>query len=422
MTIFQFSRYKLYTKIMFKNKYIKKFVLTLIFATLSIIISELFPINKLLPIAKSDESFANPEKITIEVLGVKTFPTGFKYENTEVGGLSGITYDQKADIYYVLSDDRSIKAPAHFYQLKIDVKSFENDYVKTNNLASPAIEIQNVYSLLDHNQQPYLPSTIDPEGIAFNQTTQTLFISTEGDTSQNIQPTMQELTNTGEYLRDFTLDEKFLIREKTGVRNNLSLESSTISSDDHYLFTANENALIQDGNTATIKQGSPCRIIQYDLLTNQPAKEFLYLTDPIISQAINSQINLNTDTNGIADLLAINDHKLIVLERSFALNTGSIIQLFLVNLNQGETIENIPSLKNYAGLIQPLEKKLLWQMQKLNYDMNDPTDYLIIDNIEGITFGPKLSDGSQSIILVSDNNFQNMQSTQFWILKVKGLV
>jgi hypothetical protein len=407
-------------KIMSRNKNLKKFIITFLLSTVSIIIISI--ISTLLPISPSDQSFANTDKISVEVLGVKTFPTGFQYENTEVGGLSGITYDRQSDIYYAISDDRSTKAPAHFYQLKIDVKSLENQSLNTPNLPSPNIEFQKVYSLLNENRQSYPPSTIDPEGIAFHQTTQTLFISSEGDTSQKIQPAIQELTNTGEHLKDLTLDDKFLIRENSGVRNNLSLESSTISPDDHYLFTANENALLQDGDIATLKQGSLCRIVQYDLLTNQPSKEFLYLTDPIIGQAINSQINLNTDTNGIADLLAINDQQLIVLERSFALNTGNVIQLFLVNLTGAESIKNIPSLKSHASTIQPLGKKLLWQMQKFNNVTNNETNDLIIDNIEGITFGPKFSDGGQSLILVSDNNFQSMQSTQFWVLKVKGLV
>ncbi|MHC0069050.1 phytase, partial [Nostoc sp. UIC 10890] len=38
------------------------------------------------------------------------------------------------------------------------------------------------------------------------------------------------------------------------------------------------------------------------------------------------------------------------------------------------------------------------------------------DNIEGITFGPKLADGSQSIVLVSDNNFNQSQFTQILTL------
>ena len=37
-----------------------------------------------------------------------------------------------------------------------------------------------------------------------------------------------------------------------------------------------------------------------------------------------------------------------------------------------------------------------------------------LDNVEGITLGPKLSDGRQSVLLVSDDNFSPTQITQFF--------
>ena len=36
-----------------------------------------------------------------------------------------------------------------------------------------------------------------------------------------------------------------------------------------------------------------------------------------------------------------------------------------------------------------------------------------LDNVEGITLGPKLPDGRQSLLLVSDDNFSPQQITQF---------
>jgi hypothetical protein len=39
-----------------------------------------------------------------------------------------------------------------------------------------------------------------------------------------------------------------------------------------------------------------------------------------------------------------------------------------------------------------------------------------IDNIEGMTFGPPLPDGRQTLIIVSDNNFSPGQFTQFIVL------
>ncbi len=52
----------------------------------------------------------------------------------------------------------------------------------------------------------------------------------------------------------------------------------------------------------------------------------------------------------------------------------------------------------------PAKKTLL-------YDFKWAKDFLsqeIIDNIEGITFGPTLPNGNQSIILISDNNFNSL--------------
>jgi hypothetical protein len=41
------------------------------------------------------------------------------------------------------------------------------------------------------------------------------------------------------------------------------------------------------------------------------------------------------------------------------------------------------------------------------------------DNVEGMTFGPKLPDGRQVLIVVSDNNFNPSQTTQFIALAVE---
>ena len=48
----------------------------------------------------------------IDFLGNVNFETGFTFEETEVGGLSGIVYDPANDIYYALSDDPSQNGPA----------------------------------------------------------------------------------------------------------------------------------------------------------------------------------------------------------------------------------------------------------------------------------------------------------------------
>ena len=48
------------------------------------------------------------------------------------------------------------------------------------------------------------------------------------------------------------------------------------------------------------------------------------------------------------------------------------------------------------------------QLRLYTYVGNRP-----LDNVEGMTFGPRLRDGRRTLLLVSDNNFAATQFTQF---------
>ena len=62
-----------------------------------------------------------------ELIGEIKFPTGHVYKEVEMGGLSGITYDSRQDLYYAISDDYGKIAPARFYTLKIAVSDGKLD-------------------------------------------------------------------------------------------------------------------------------------------------------------------------------------------------------------------------------------------------------------------------------------------------------
>ena len=329
----------------------------------------------------------------ITFLGEVNFPTGLKFKNTEVGGLSGITYNGDQQIYYAISDDRSSKAAARFYTLEIDLDR--------DKISEETVTFIDVTTLLNETGQPFPPLSIDSEGITFTQ--KSLFISSEGDRKRQIQPFIREFSLVGKQLQSLPIPEKFLIQPNSGVRNNLALENLTVTPSKKYLFTATENALIQDGTEANISTGSPCRILQYDLIKGEAKKEFLYITEPITSTSNNFG---DFKTNGLVEIIALDDTHLLSLERSFSLDTGNVIKLFQVDLSNADNIQKINSLNNQFTHISPVKKELLSDLSNLE---------LILDNIEGMTFGPKLADGQRSLILVSDNNFNPLQSTQVLI-------
>ena len=329
----------------------------------------------------------------ITFLGEVNFPTGLKFKNTELGGLSGITYNGDKQIYYAISDDRSSKAAARFYTLEIDLDR--------DKISEETVTFIDVTTLLNETGQPFPPLSIDSEGITFTQ--KSLFISSEGDRKRQIQPFIREFSLVGKQLQSLPIPEKFLIQPDSGVINNRALENLTVTPSKKYLFTATENALIQDGTEANISTGSPCRILQYDLIKGEAKKEFLYITEPITSTSNNFG---DFKTNGLVEIIALDDTHLLSLERSFSLDTGNVIKLFQVDLSNADNIQKINSLNNQFTHISPVKKELLSDLSNLE---------LILDNIEGMTFGPKLADGQRSLILVSDNNFNPLQSTQVLI-------
>ncbi|QHG19387.1 esterase-like activity of phytase family protein [Nostoc sp. ATCC 53789] len=341
------------------------------------------------------------EVSSIEFIGEATLPKGLIFKKTEVGGLSGITYDAKNNLYYAISDDRGQKAAARFYTLKIDLSK--------GSLKKSGVIPVNVTTLLNENDQTFRPSETDTEGIALTNKS-TIFISSEGDAAKLINPFIKEFSlSSGKEITTLPIPNKFLPDKagKQGIRNNLAFESLTITPDKKNLFTASENALIQDGVAAKPNIGSPCRILQYNLLNGQPEKEFLYQTEPV-----SPFLNLTGKfASGLPDLLALdNQGHFLSLERSFT-GLGFAISLFQVSLEQADDIHHIDSLLAIDSKnIKPVQKKLLLDLRTLD---------VLLDNIEGLTLGPKLPDGQQSLILVSDNNFNSLQRTQILAFKMK---
>jgi hypothetical protein len=357
----------------------------------------------------------------INFIGQATFATGSVIVNgTQVGGLSGITYDPANNRYYSISDDRSQINPARFYTLNIDLSA--------GTLSNANVTFPSVTTILRADNTPFPILSLDPEGIALTNNG-TVYISSEGEVNPGAARVTNPFVNqfslaTGAQVSALPVQAKFnpvvvdtdnsgtLTAADTqtgGVRNNLAFESLTISPDQRFLFTATENALLQDGNVSTTANGSPSRILKYNLITGRPEQEFLYNVEPV-PFGPNPAGGFNT--NGLVDLLALdNNGKFLALERSFAtggfpLPTSNTIKLFEIDLSNATDISAIQNLTtNGLAGISAAQKTLLLDFNTLNL----PTG---LDNVEGLAFGPRLANGRQSLVLVSDNNFSATQFTQ----------
>jgi len=329
----------------------------------------------------------------LDFIGEATFATGFRFEGFEVGGLSGIDYDKTNDRYIAISDDRAQNGPARFYDLTIDL----SDGV----LNDGDIAFTNVTEIVDQDGSTFVPGSVDPESIRLAPFPNILYWSSEGDANNGVAPFVRAMTRDGQPLGEFELPDKFIPTTETGIRNNLAFESLTFSYNQKHLFTATENALIQDGPAASVEQGSAVRVLRLNRLTGKPNREYIYRTEPVAAEPIPAGA---FSTNGLVELLTIAPGKMIAIERSFSVGVGNSIKLFLTTTYGATNVKRISAIDE-RRYIRPMQKTLLLDLAELGIEL---------DNIEGITLGPRLPNGEQSLILVSDNNFNaNGQFTQF---------
>ena len=188
-----------------------------------------------------------------------------------------------------------------------------------------------------------------------------MFVSSEGQVSGSISSVQNPFVNefnltTGQQVRALPVPTKFnpvIVDTNTngnidpgeqtaGVRNNLAFEIVTLTPDKKFLFTATENALVQDGLATSATSGGPSRIIKYNLTTGLPEQEFVYVTDPV---AIAPNPTTNFNTNGLVEMLALDSKgKFLALERSFtagAPGTGNTIKLFEVDASNATDVSGI---------------------------------------------------------------------------------
>lgn len=373
-------------------------------------IARFFLIGVLMISCTSQKTITVSEHSQLKFLSEYDVPFNQSFQGTTIGGLSGIDYDSKRNIYYLICDDRSAINPARFYTAKIFLNGRKIDsvqFVSVKNLRQPN---GNVYP--DSKEDPF--HTPDPEAMRYNAKTGQLVWSSEGEriVKNNYlileDPSVNIISTDGKYNDSFVLPSNLHMQQtQNGPRQNGVFEGLSFAENFKTLFVSIEEPLFEDGPRAGLKDSSAwIRILKYNAKTKKPEAQFAYQIDPVAYPANPPGA---FKINGVPDILAINDHQLLVIERSFSTGRNpSTIKVYLAELNGATNVLNTKSL--VTGEFTAVSKKLLLNMDELG---------IYIDNIEGVTFGPKLSSGRQSLIFVSDNNFSKEQTTQFLLFEVQ---
>ena len=347
---------------------------------------------------------------SLKFLGEYDIPHKMNFNGTVVGGLSGIDYDAKNDVYYIISDDRSSFNPARFYTVSINLKNDKIDTVIFKKVTTLKQAGGNVYpsSAQDPSHTP------DPEGIRYNPITKKMVWTSEGErivrTGKIVleDPTIIEIDTNGYYKDSFELPANMHMHAtENGPRQNGVFEGLTFSGDYNKLYVNVEEPIYEDGYRAGLGDSTGwIRILKFDAKTKKPEAEYAYQIDAVANAPL---IPGTFKINGIPDILWVGSDKLLVTERSFS--TGfvkCVIKVYLADLSKSTNVIHKKSLKDGKSFI-PAKKKLILNMNSLN---------IYTDNIEGATFGPILKNGHRSLVFVSDDNFAAFQKTQFLLFEI----
>lgn len=344
---------------------------------------------------------ASAHALTLKLIGSYTVTTDTTFNSQPFGGISGIDYLQHNQ-YIAISDHRGGQQQyPSFYELSLDydVTGFKDIHINK----------QHFFKQQNGNRFSANWATVDPESIR-RAPNGHYYWSSEGNYSHNkalrTNPHIHEIQADGTYVRAFHHPKMYnYVDNKTaGGRDNNLFEALTV--DTHgTVFVANEEALIQDGHTATDFNPSAVRVTAFNNASGKPVKQYAYILPSIPDHGLTVY-----QVNGLTELLSFGNNGFLALERAFIAGVGNhirIVQTFITS--ETTDVLNIPSL--IGTHYTPMTREVLLEL---------PPKYegIKIDNIEGMTLGKKLKNGHQTLVLVSDNNFSSSQTTQFLAFEI----
>ena len=226
--------------------------------------------------------------------------------------------------------------------------------------------------------------------------------TTASSSASEIGPRICEFDRDGHFRREIVLPERF-----RDARHNKSLESLTMTPSGRYLFTTTEVALPCDGDFATPAAGTRVRLVRIDRQTGDIA-EHAYATDPA---------PYATGDWGVADLAALSDTELLVLERGWAPSAATPRGFIASGSTRRRRCSGVDAL---SAATPALTKRLFIDVNHIVThglpEPKQPQPTSLMDNYEGLALGPRLEDGRSTVIVISDDNAHANQVARILVL------
>lgn len=319
------------------------------------------------------------QTVVVRNLRQQSFP-----ESVPLGNYSGITHIGGSE-YAVVSDK---SATDGFYVFSIDIDSVSGRIKSVRNKGFHGDMLRNA----------------DCEGIAYVPDTETFFISREADNS-----VAEYSLSGGATGRKLAVPDIF-----QGCADNYGLEALAFDEERRLFWMMNESTISADGRQATSQNGVENMLrLQSFGMDLQPMQQFVYRMDTPTSRSKASNYVM-----GVSEIAAIGYGRILVLEREAfvpKLKVGAFVRCNLYEIVPDDSL-SVPIGSHITVDTKVLPKRLLHTFTtKLNIFSRSFANY------EGMCLGPKLVDGSRTLILVSDsqNNYGGVLKDWFKVLVIR---
>ena len=342
---------------------------------------------------------------SLRLIGQQILPRRMAFQGTVVGGLSGVDYDAATSRFIFMSDDRTTSDssnPPRFYTANLTFN--ESTFSALQFVATTTLK------QADGSVFPKVPDVkvADPESIRLDPVSGNLLWTSEGDrfisatAPRIVDPFIREMRSDGSFVRDYVLPSMFrMSASETGPRGNLAFEGLAVTPDKSKTVVIAEGPLYADGPVPTVGAGAVSRMTVFDRAAGTALAQYAYPVEKVQAVPVPATA---FSVSGATEILAVTNTRFLVLERSFSVGVeGNQVRLYEIDTGNASNVLGTAAL--VAGSYTPVTKRLVLDFETLKAQLGG------IANLEGMTFGPRLANGRESLIVVADDNFPVADST-----------
>lgn len=336
-------------------------------------------------------------------IGTQVLAHGTRFADTVAGGLSGLDFDGRSGQWLLASDDRGDFGPARYYTATMHIDA---------GTVGPLV-LTGMHAWRQADGEPYARPGAGPmadvEALRIDPQDGALWYSGEGDRGLRQPSFVRRASRNGGFAAELALPPALQIQPDCacGGRSNLAIEGLSFTPDGAALWLAMEAPLIGDGEPPSLQAGG---LVRFSLTDRQGRLlgQYAYPADPVPHAPAPGMLA----DNGVSDILAIDASRLYVLERSGAQDAGKRfhyrVRLYEATLDGASDTSRWPALAGAA--LRPLSKRLVLDLGVL------PPAWQA--NYEGLAWGPRLPNGHDTLVMVSDDNFKAQEQTRFLVFEV----